>query len=870
MLLTSVMLLALTGCGGSKAEVPALASDYSVEIPIYEVVELTVHNSEGELNYDLIYTDFVYDAEGNLDFFSRATDSDDDGGEEAEPIYEYDENGWVTKIIYPITYQMAPVEKRYGYVVEYQRNAQGQILEYKQTDTENPDYYLIREYTYYENGFMETFAEQTSDFPGEIFTTRVDYTYNADGTIRSQKSSGTDYFHSVYDYVNLAEFSYNSLGYISEYTLTQEVSNSSSSSETLYRCSYDPVGHLVSVYMDPGYGDGMTFDRSYIYDKTASVTKTTESDDFFKTTDTWTYFDECKYLPLPSSVISGVNEQEGNLFGIDTTQDMIYNAWGIFNVVEGMFLNTSVSSKNSVYDYLTGYLCVAEQVLGYDVTVYENGGILISKDDEKLAVVSTGFDGDLGYYLGFDFDCDDITFSGEMDYSFAAIQEPVADTQETQFVETTSATEVPQTPADEGITPLSGETSGICGENLTWTFVDGTLTISGDGEMVNYSPISNQPPWIDLNESITKVVCQPGVSSIGDFAFKNCFNVISISISDTVKRIGHSAFGVCTNLSSLTIPEGVATIEGWAFANCYSLKTVSLSRTIAYIGDAAFTDCSGLNEFLVDEENPYFSNDSLGVLYNKDKTTLLAAPGAIGETYAIPDGVEIIGNYSFRNCDNLSSITISDSVTTIGEECFSSCANLMTINIPNSVAIIGDRAFWYCESLDGIWVEADNSLFCSDSTGVLFNKSKTELLCAPVSINGNYVIPDSVLRINSDAFAHCAGLDSVSMPSNLTDICEKAFLSCTKLKNIIIPESTINIERQAFWYCENLLSITLPIGICNIKSGAFDRCTNLSDVYYMGTQQDRENINIRPGNNDPLLNATWHYNSTGSEVSEPM
>lgn len=557
-LLTCTMLLTLTACGGTstanKSELPELESDYSIEIPIYEVVALKVYNSKGDLNHDLAYTDFVYDENGKLE--SRTQSNEYTGATEVTPVYEYDENERVTKVIYPKEY--TPVLDRYlGYVTEYEYDEQGRRIKTVQTDTEAPSYYVIYEYTYYDNGFKKTTTEQTSEFPGEVFTTNVDYVYNEDGTIQSQRSYGTDYFHSTYDFSYLAEFSYNNQGYISGYKMTSYDSNSNGDSITDYKCAYDPLGYLTDVQMDPDYSNGITFTRNYLYDQTGAYYKTTTDDDSLKKTDVWEYFEDCGILPLPSSVMAGISAQEGNKFSLDASDEMIYDTWDVYGIVESMFFSGSIRRTNPVFDYLAAYFCVLEQVLGYDVTVYENGGTLISKDDTKLAVVTTGFDAEYGYYLQLDFDCDNIELSGVTDYSFEVKDwnaKHEQDIPQTEPVETSVATE-----------PLLSDIYVAIDGGLDHTVVlyaDGTVKAIGS----NNNGQCNVEDWTDIVQISTMrnhtvgLKADGTVLAVGDNGSGQCdvsawtdivqvsagkAHTVGLKSDGTVVAVGASPYGEC-------------------------------------------------------------------------------------------------------------------------------------------------------------------------------------------------------------------------------------------------------------------------------------------------------------------------------------
>ena len=121
--------------------------------------------------------------------------------------------------------------------------------------------------------------------------------------------------------------------------------------------------------------------------------------------------------------------------------------------------------------------------------------------------------------------------------------------------------------------------SGTCGKNLTWDFTDGVLTISGTGKMNDYEYIGDAP-WYSSRSSITSVIINDGVTSIGDGAFADCSSLTSIEIPNNVISIGGSAFYGCKNLTSITIPNSVTSIGNYAFYDCHSLTSVTLHSNV--------------------------------------------------------------------------------------------------------------------------------------------------------------------------------------------------------------------------------------------------------------------------------------------------
>ena len=114
-----------------------------------------------------------------------------------------------------------------------------------------------------------------------------------------------------------------------------------------------------------------------------------------------------------------------------------------------------------------------------------------------------------------------------------------------------------------------------CGENVTWTLADGTLTISGTGRMTNFT--SDSPaPWADQADQITNVEVEGTVTSIGAVAFKGCTNLTTVNIADGVEYIEAGAFNGCTALTEVNIPLSVGYIKTGAFKDCNALTSVTI------------------------------------------------------------------------------------------------------------------------------------------------------------------------------------------------------------------------------------------------------------------------------------------------------
>ena len=193
----------------------------------------------------------------------------------------------------------------------------------------------------------------------------------------------------------------------------------------------------------------------------------------------------------------------------------------------------------------------------------------------------------------------------------------------------------------------------------------------------------------------------------------------------------------------------------------------------------------------------------------------------------IPEGVTSIGHYTFLRCSGLTSLTIPNSLTSIGYLAFAECTGLTSLAIPNSVTSIVDGAFVGCSGLTSVVVENGNTVYDSreDCNAIIRTADNVLVLGCQ-----NTVIPNSVTKIEHDAFCGCTNLTSVTIPNSVTSIGHSAFESCSGLTSIDIPNSVTSIEVRAFYSCSSLTSVTIPNSVTSIEHQAFWCCSNLTSV----------------------------------------
>ncbi len=428
---------------------------------------------------------------------------------------------------------------------------------------------------------------------------------------------------------------------------------------------------------------------------------------------------------------------------------------------------------------------------------------------------------------------------------------------------------------DEGIID-----SGTCGDDLTWVLTeDGTLTISGTGDMTDYSSVS-YAPWYDARESILKVVVEEGVTSVGNFSFFSCTNLLNAVISDGVTEMGFSTFYNCTDLTDISLPDSLESIGDYSFWRCSSLTEIEIPNGVTTIGAHTFIFCTGLVSIVLPDSLTSISGDMFC-----DCTSLTSV--------VIGNGTTSIGMYAFSGCSSMTDIAIGSGMSSIAMYAFSGCTSLTSIYYAGSTtewdeitiyktdndSFLAATVYYHASDPDDIvdcgtcgddltWVLTEDGTLTITGTGAMtdyYNSEDppwTDYRENITSVEfGAYVT-----SISNFAFYRCKNLTSVSISNSIEQIGIGVFDFCENLIEIIvdldnevysslngvlfnknqtelvsypagkdeisytIPESVTSIGRDAFLDCNNLVSVEISESVTSIGDCAFYGCNNLVSV----------------------------------------
>lgn len=365
--------------------------------------------------------------------------------------------------------------------------------------------------------------------------------------------------------------------------------------------------------------------------------------------------------------------------------------------------------------------------------------------------------------------------------------------------------------------------SGTCGNNLTWELDDnGTLIIRGEGAMSSSAAT--------FPDTVTKVIVEEGVTSIGLMAFSGCSDLTEVSLPASLQEISYAAFQNCSSLEQITLPDSLTIVYASAFENCTGLKEIVIPGGVETLGSGyyynrnthygyVFYGCTGLERVVIDD----------GV----KKIETCSFNGCTGlKEIETGNGVTAIGSYAFGGCENLQTVCIPGNGVTIGDAAFINCANLETVDVTGTVTSIGAFAFENCTGLKNIDLKEglETISYCA-----FRNCSALEQI----------TLPESLTVVHAGVFEKCTGLKEATIAGQIESFGSGyyydrnthygyVFNGCTSLERVVIGDGVKKLEVCTFNGCTSLKQIETGNGVTNIGEYAFAGCENLQSVQISG------------------------------------
>ena len=348
-----------------------------------------------------------------------------------------------------------------------------------------------------------------------------------------------------------------------------------------------------------------------------------------------------------------------------------------------------------------------------------------------------------------------------------------------------------------GVTSIADYAFFVC-DSLTNVTIPNSVTSIGE--------------WAFAVTSLTNVTIPSSVINIGDAAFQQCGNLTSITIPITVTSLGNAAFNYCTGLTSVTVPGSVSSMGTLAFAHCdnltnvtiangvssiaegtfyasSNLTSVSIPASVTSIAGGAFTECASLAAITVDSQNSFYSSVH-GVLFDRNQTTLIEFPYAIGGSYTIPGSVTNIGYAAFNNCAGLTSVTIPRSVTNIVDYAFYSCTNLTSVYFQGNAPTADSTVFAAYYTTNGY--DPATIYYLPGTTGWGGFAAKTGL--TPVLWNPLIQAGGASFGVRSNQFGF-----SIAGTANIPIVVE----ACTNLASPVwTPLQSLTLTNGLFYFSE--------------------------------------------------------------------
>ncbi|MGN0477449.1 MAG: leucine-rich repeat domain-containing protein [Ruminococcus sp.] len=382
--------------------------------------------------------------------------------------------------------------------------------------------------------------------------------------------------------------------------------------------------------------------------------------------------------------------------------------------------------------------------------------------------------------------------------------------------------------------------SGTVGTISWYLDSDGTLTLSGNGYMPDFSYSS--APWCsyDLEKKVKTAIIGAGIKSIGShaFYFNDNLKTVTFLANSSIEKIGKYAFAY-TGIESIVLPSSVKTIDGYAFYYADSLTSISSNASVT-LESHAISSCNNLTN--VNLPKATFSPYSLG--YDSNVQTLSAGTLKERALYGLSSlktlnltNAKSIGKYALHGCNNIR--TVSSNATSVGDWAFNNCSSLQTVSLPKATSI-GEYAFYQLNNLTTVKLGKVQNI----KQGAFYECKKLTTVTGTSNLRtiGDYAFDlDTKLRnlstssrltyIGDYSFSNCKALTGSINTTNVTYVGRYAFANCYNLKSTLVFKKVKTIEYEAFTNCKKIKCNSLGSKITKLGAYSFLGCSSVKSLY---------------------------------------
>lgn len=407
-----------------------------------------------------------------------------------------------------------------------------------------------------------------------------------------------------------------------------------------------------------------------------------------------------------------------------------------------------------------------------------------------------------------------------------------------------------------------------------------------------------------------------------NYASESDFYIKLLETEEIQKCKGSEEFQIFENkliryhgqLDHIVIPNDIRWIGFNAFEDCRGIRNIRITENVRRIGKYAFYGCTGLVAYSVDEDNDSYK-DIEGVLYNKSESVVMGYPAAkAGSIYIVSDKTKRVQAFTFQNCNQLKKLILPETITHIDEQAFECCTELMEFKIPDSLRTITNKCFRGCTNLmkvafgnssvtkiesnafsgcsNLLEINLPDRIECIETMAFAYCDSLQEIrIPSAMKEIADYTFYEctslenidfsGVTHIGNYAFKYCTSLEYLNFPASVKSIGFAAFSRDDSLRDVIIPDTVEKVSGYCFDFSESLERVVLGRGLELIAVGtfsgasnlrelhlsaftkricekAFEGCDALADIYFEGTPEQWNAIDIE-ADNEALGRAKVHF-----------